>query len=677
MTVKILSNNSSLTAQEELEIVNSREFNLGNTDYYVDSTSILKCNNPYNHGCITITLCESLSDIDIFTEVEENCRKLINELGEDDIIIDSSSVRLLSIYNSSYNFYNEIRLGYDYDITVKSEYIQYLENRSEEYPKSDIRKRGPVLNPKKADKNNPFRAIINGGNDFRNVPYTRAPYSSAVMIIAEQRYSVGSGVFISPRVILSCRHNFCDDDGSLYQSTYSYVQGSNSASDIPNVTTGTKTQIDVSKILFGSGDYVPVSPTDIAVVITETPCEITYSDGTYSNVIDENIPKDGIDISIIGYPYPDDIPEVMDRMKHGFLYESAGRASTVYDGMLIYRIDTLGGNSGSGVFHNGKVIGVHVGGAKNDKNVAVELDNNKIKWLKQIIAENKANGWYEHNGKKYYYDDNNMIKGTKRSIDGKTYTFDDSGVVVSEDDDNSSGNNSSGSNGSNGSNGSGKTSSTTVGNNGTHLWRYNDFAMWNGDTKQGSSNSSVKNDLNGSGNSSSNGNNSNPSNTGQLAGKFKDAVASSLDSSNWNSTTDGGNPGIDVDGAYGAQCFDLANYYLMQLGIGWDRTKVDAWGTFNFPLQYKSQFESLGWKLIEYPTFSQLVVGAITFENNQGVGLGEVSYGGHTEMITAIEGNTISFLTQNPNSPQIVTVDSGGEPIGWGYRIQLIAVPPS
>lgn len=674
MTVKIFSNNSSLTAQEELEIVNSREFNLGNTDYYVDSTSILKCNNPYNHGCTTITLCESLSDIDVFTKVEENCRKLIKELGEDDILIDSTSVRLLSIYNSGSNFYNGIRSGYDYDITINSEYIQYLENRSEEYPKSDVRKRGPVLNPKKADKNNPFRAIINGGNDFRNVPYTRSPYSSAVMIIGETSYSVGSGVFISPRVILSCRHNFYNNDGSFAQDTYSYVQGSNSASNVPNVTTGTKTQIDVSKIIVNNDVYKPVSPTDIAVVVTETPCEITYSEGTYSNLIDKNIPKDDIDISIIGYPYPNDVPEVKDKMQHGFLYESAGRVGIVDDGMLVYRIDTLGGNSGSGVFHDGKVIGVHVGGAKNEANVAVELDDNKLQWLKQIISENKANGWYEHNGKKYYYDDNNMIKSTKKSIDGKTYTFDDNGVVTSEEDETNS------SNSSNDSNGSGKKSSTTVGNNGSHLWRFNDFAMWNGDTKQGSTNSSVNKDLNGSGNSSSNGNNSNPSNTGQLAGKLKDAVASALDSSNWNAVTDGGNPGIDVDnfpaGAE-AQCFDLANYYLMQLGIGWSRTNVDAWGAFNFPLQYKSQFESLGWKLIEYPTLSQLVPGAITFENNQGVAMGEVDYGGHTEIITSIEGTSVSFLTQNPNSPTIVTVDGGGEPLGYGYRIQLIAVPPS
>lgn len=673
MGIKIFSNNSTLKAEEELEIINSRTYNLGNTNYYVDSTKILECNDPYDHGNVSITLCESISEYSVFSLVEENCRKLINSLGDVDVTIDKSSVRLLSLYKSYDDFISNVKSGYDYDTRISDTSVEYLEKRTIEYPRSKIKKRGPILNIKKIDRNNPFRAIVNNGNDFRNVPYTKPPYSSAVMIIAETANSVGSGVFISPRVILTCRHNFYNDDGSFMNSTYVYVQGSNSPSNPPDVTSGSKTQIDVSKVYIVDGDYEPVSPTDFAAVVTETPCEITYPGGTYSEIISENYNKDNTDISIIGYPYPNDIPEVKDRMEHGYLYESSGRVSKTESGMIIYRIDTLGGNSGSGVFSNGKVVGIHVGGIKNDRNFAVDINEEKLKWLKNILDNNKTDGWYEHDGKRYYYDNNVMIKGTQRDIDGKTYTFDENGVMTSEDDNNSSDN----SNNSNSSNGSGKRSSTKVGNNGTHLWRFNDFAMWNGDTKQGSTNSAVNNDINNSGNSSPNGSGSN--NSGQLSGNLKEAVDKALDSSNWNATTDSGNPGIDVDGfpaGHAAQCFDLANYYLMSLGIGWDRTKVDAWGVFNFPLQYKSQFESLGWKLIEHPSLSQLVPGSITFENDQGVGLGEVEYGGHTEIITSIEGNNISFLTQNPNSPTIVTVDGGGEPQGYGYRIQLIAVPP-
>ena len=675
MSVVIFSNNSKLNAKEELEVVNSRIYNLGNTNYYVDSERTLVCNNPYDHGAITITICETLCDEERCSKAEDNCRKLIKSIDDNDISIDSSGVMLLSKYISVENFINNIKSGYTIDISIRNQKVEYLDNNSEEYSRSVIRKRGPNLNPKPMDRDQAFRKLFHGGNDFRNVPYTKAPYSSTVLIMEDNSIAFGSGVFISPRVILTCRHNFYNDDGTLFIGKYSYTQGSNSPTNLTEITSGTKTLIDTSRIEVFPGTYKKVSPTDMVVVIVEVPCEISYVGGTYSEITTHYGRKDNLDISIIGYPYPNDIPEVQGKMKHGYLYESSGKVSGYNEeGIMKYSIDTLGGNSGSGVFNNGNVVGIHVGGISSDSNYAVDIDKAKTDWLREIINRNQANGWYEFDGKKYYYMENIMIRGKKHRMGGKIYTFDENGVLVDEkdnpDDDPNNGS---------GANGSGKKSSTTVGNNGTHLWRFNDFAMWNGDTKQGATNSSVRNDLNSSGNSSPNGNNSSPSNTGQLAGKIKEAVASSLDSSHWNAVTDAGNPGIDVDNfpaGHEAQCFDLANYYLMQLGIGWDRTKVDAWGDFNFPLQYKSQFESLGWKLIEHPTLSQLVPGAITFENDQGVSMGEVEYGGHTEIITSIEGNSISFLTQNPNSPTIVTVDGGGEPKGYGYRIQLIAVPP-
>jgi len=218
--------------------------------------------------------------------------------------------------------------------------------------------------------------------------------------------------------------------------------------------------------------------------------------------------------------------------------------------------------------------------------------------------------------------------------------------------------------------------STTASAQSGHIWRYNDFGISIGQRKQkqGQQNTSVNDQLQDSGNSSTDGSVS--TNTGQLKGKASQAVSKALDSANWNSLTDGGVGGIDVDGAFGAQCFDLANYYLMNMDIGWDRLSVDAWGSYNFVLQYKSQFERLGWKIVEHPTFEQLSIGAITFENDQGVGLGEINSGGHTETITSIEGNLVSFLTQNYASPNISTIDTGGTPRGTGYAIQLIAIPP-
>lgn len=640
MTIKIFSNNSRMNAQDELNICRERSFNLGNTDYYVDSTGSFKCPNPDNHGSTTMTLCESISDLEKFRTVVSNCRNLVKSLN-DTVEFDESSVRLISIFRTEENFMNNIESGYDTDISLKDKSVTYLPDDSIEYGVSEIKKRGQNLNSKKSEQGTTFRKVFNNGRDFRNVPYSKNPYNSVVLIMDDNGSRVGSGVFISPQVILTCRHIFYNNDGSYREGSYSYVQGSNSPIHDNDVTTGVKSFIDPSSILIFPGSYSPGSRNDVAVIITSKPCNLTYDNSSYTKVLLKE-DKTGIDISIIGYPYPNDVPLLKDKMQYGYLYESNGELSGSTDsGLLKYTIDTIGGNSGSGIFYNNSVIGIHVGGTLNDSNYAVDLDKEKIDWLNHIIRNNSTDGWYEHNDKKYYYDNNKIVP-----INDPDEFIENTRTVP------------------------------TSNNNSAHLWRYNDFILGKGTNKHSSTNSSVNNDINNSGNSSPNGNNSNPGYTGQLTGKMKDAIASALDSSNWNSTTDGGNPGIDMDGGWGAQCFDLGNYYMEQLGVGWDRTNADQWNDYNFVLQYKSQFERLGWRIIEFPTLEQLVVGSITFENDQGVGMGVIEYGGHTEIITAIEGNSVSFLTQNPNSPAILTTDGGGEPRGTWYKIQAIVAPP-
>lgn len=216
----------------------------------------------------------------------------------------------------------------------------------------------------------------------------------------------------------------------------------------------------------------------------------------------------------------------------------------------------------------------------------------------------------------------------------------------------------------------GGTVSTTTSVVGTHMWRYNDFAWGGGGTKQGATNSAVSNDVSTSGNSSTPGKYS--KNVGQLGGKAKIAAQTALDPKNWNAVTDSGNPGIDLDNfpaGHAAQCFDLANWYMKKIYPSWDINKVNERSN-NFPHQYRSQFESFGWKIIENPSFKGLTIGAITYEQT-------AAGGPHTEMITAIEGNNISFLTQNYPSPSIITIDTKGQPVGTSTgRIYSLAIPP-
>lgn len=322
-------------------------------------------------------------------------------------------------------------------------YIKYIPNISVNHGRANITSPGENLNVRPIEHGTSFRALVHGGNDFKNVPYDTFPNSSAVMLLSKKDGSFwyGSATFIAPRVILTCAHNFYNDDGTMKDRDFYYVQGHNSETN-PGVTSGVETKIDKSNIKRFSTSYTPVSGTDFCVAIVDTPCEFSYSDGTHTNIDNPASNRDNSSISIIGYPYPNDVPQVSSKMKHGFLYESKGKiAQTFNDGTMIYDIDTLPGNSGSGVISNNKLIGVHVGaatynlkaGGKKEYNLCVNIDNEHYNWLKKIIDENKTTGWYDYEDNKYYYDENQeLVKNNKITIDGTYYVFDENGVLTDQ-----------------------------------------------------------------------------------------------------------------------------------------------------------------------------------------------------------------------------------------------------
>ena len=321
--------------------------------------------------------------------------------------------------------------------------IKYIPNISVNHGKANITSPGENLNVRPVEHGTSFRALMHGGNDFKNVPYDTFPNSSAVMLLSKKdgSFGYGSATFISPRVILTCAHNFYNDDGTMKDRDFYYVQGHNSETN-PGVTSGVETKIDKSNIKRFSTSYTPVSGTDFCVAIVDTPCEFSYSNGTHTNIDNPASNRDNSSISIIGYPYPNDVPQVSSKMKHGFLYESKGKISQTFnDGTMIYDIDTLPGNSGSGVISNNKLIGVHVGaatynlkaGGKKEYNLCVNIDNEHYNWLKKIIEENKTTGWYDYEDNKYYYDENQeLVKNKKIVLDGTYYVFDENGVLTDQ-----------------------------------------------------------------------------------------------------------------------------------------------------------------------------------------------------------------------------------------------------
>lgn len=166
-----------------------------------------------------------------------------------------------------------------------------------------------------------------------------------------------------------------------------------------------------------------------------------------------------------------------------------------------------------------------------------------------------------------------------------------------------------------------------------HLTRYNDWLFGGEGNKSGNSKSAT----NSAGKNTKTGTGANTSATGKIADAFK----ACLDQSNWNSATDDGSPGIDIDGAFGAQCFDLGIFYIRQLG--YDTAGLQGISDSIPASAHQSGWDKQnGWEYIENPTIDQLKVGAV---------VAEVGSFTHTEMVYAINGNSVTWLYQNKASP--------------------------
>lgn len=191
------------------------------------------------------------------------------------------------------------------------------------------------------------------------------------------------------------------------------------------------------------------------------------------------------------------------------------------------------------------------------------------------------------------------------------------------------------------------------------MWRFNDWVFGASTSGTSGKKAGAKKDDKKNNGSAGTGT------VGQLKGKAGGAIKWILDKSHWNSQTDSGAPGIDWDGAFHAQCFDLGLCYMDKMGLDWHQA---AGKTNSIPDSGETYFKSKGWTVVHNPSFQQLSIGAITYESFP-----------HTEIITAIEGNKISFCTQNLPSPSIhtVTYSGSGAPKGFsGAPIVTIAYPP-
>lgn len=267
------------------------------------------------------------------------------------------------------------------------------------------------------------------------------PGNNAAVLIRGRHgmeYSFGSGMFISPNVIITAAHVLADDSGQLLPGElYTYSQGSNSAYQAgtyePN---GLTYAFNASNIHFyNQGAYKPSTPTDLMVIVVDTPMQLTYPGAEFNDLGDPN--EHLTNIRTVGYPASADGTN----LTLGALYQTGGalRSGHGHAGMMMSDGDSIEGVSGAGVLNDrNQVVGVHTSTFfMNDGTHpgSIRLTQEHMNWIKQIVEANKVQGWREYNGAKYYFkDDGHLLRNTTQTIDGEEYSFDELGKATAKNE---------------------------------------------------------------------------------------------------------------------------------------------------------------------------------------------------------------------------------------------------
>ena len=256
----------------------------------------------------------------------------------------------------------------------------------------------------KQEHNSNFKGYFNGGLDIVNVPYNR-PYNNATVMLHgedDREVSYGSGMFVSPRVIVTAAHLFLRHGEITTRKDYMInglraVLGHNTPMNGWSLTSGEALKLNESNIhIWNERDFSVRTPqgeyrvqfyNDLAVVTLPKPMQLISPDkkAEFNELAtDEEIDKikDGDTIRYIGYPTnakKGDQNALTKDIERGRLYEVQGKVfgyTNPETGKPYYKSSTTGetnpyyplarflssglqGMSGSGVLNaNNKVVGV-------------------------------------------------------------------------------------------------------------------------------------------------------------------------------------------------------------------------------------------------------------------------------------------------------------------------------
>ena len=256
----------------------------------------------------------------------------------------------------------------------------------------------------KQEHNSNFKGYFNGGLDIVNVPYNRPVNNATVMLHGEndREVSYGSGMFVSPRVIVTAAHLFLKHGETTTRKDHMVnglraVLGHNSPMNGWSLTSGEALPLKESDIHVWNerdfsvrtqqGEYRVQFYNDLAVVTLPKPMQLISPDkkAEFNELAtDEEMDKikDGDSIRYIGYPTnakKGDQNALTKDIERGRLYEVQGKVAGYTDpetGKPYYKSKKTGetnpyyplarflssglqGMSGSAVLNaNNKVVGV-------------------------------------------------------------------------------------------------------------------------------------------------------------------------------------------------------------------------------------------------------------------------------------------------------------------------------